>query len=103
MSEVETLERLSEIISKKNRDKTDGDYYWEIVDGCDAYLHLGQIRKAVVIRKSLKYKYFISMAGYFPVTNEMYDKRFDTLSDAIKYANEFIKGWLEQTYKALEL
>ncbi len=64
-------------------------------DGYDYILHLGTMRKAVVVAhyaNSFK-PYAISPRSYFPFTDEQRSKLFDNANDATEYAIEILKEW----------
>jgi hypothetical protein len=66
-------------------------------------LHLGKMKKAVVIHHSyIQEKYFkIGQASFFPFPDEIYKTKFTTIEEAKKVASEYIMGWLNDTNSAL--
>jgi hypothetical protein len=73
-------------------------------DGHDYILHLGTMRKAVVVARYVPSLgqvwngknswYAISPRSYFPFTDEQQEKRFETAIEAISYAEVIILEWL---------
>lgn len=89
---------MDEIIAKNKIDYSRSkSYYWEHNGKNESILHLGKMKKAVVIRKSFKNQYFISEASYFPFESGAYHMRFDDKNDATKYALLYIGKWLQET------
>jgi hypothetical protein len=77
-------------------------YYGWYKAGCDAFLNLGEMKKAVVIRKSLEGSgYFISTGSYYPFKNEVYNARFDRIDNAMELASEIIGSWFSESIKQL--
>ena len=66
-------------------------------------LHLGKMKKAVVIHHSyIQEKYFkIGQASFFPFPDEIYKKIFTSVEEAKKVASEYIMDWLNDTNSAL--
>ena len=66
-------------------------------------LHLGKMKKAVVIHHSyIQEKYFkIGQASFFPFPDEIYKTRFTSVEEAKKVASEYIMSWLNDTNLAL--
>jgi hypothetical protein len=84
--------------------KDDGEipYYGWYKISCDAFLNLGRIKKAVVIRKAYACdEYFISTGSYFSFSDAIYNQRFETCEEAIKVASEEISLWLSETMTVL--
>lgn len=79
-------------------------YGWKISKN-DAVLHLGTMRKAIIIRRKVisDNAYFISVGSFFPLPTETYDIRFNNIEDAVDYSNELVNSWLQETYKELGL
>lgn len=77
-------------------------YGW-ITEEYREVLHLGKMKKAVVIHHSyIHEKYFkIGQASFFPFPEEMYKTKFATIDEAKKVASEYIMGWLNDTNMAL--
>lgn len=69
-------------------------FYWEH-NPLDSYLHLGTMKKAIVIRKTaIPYGYWIiSEASYFPFPKHYYKQKFDTKELAIEKATEYFRMW----------
>lgn len=75
-----------------------------IRDGHDYILHLGTMRKAVVVARYIPQGqnifdtknswYAISPRSYFPFTDAQQEKRFKTGLEAIGYAEGIILEWL---------
>lgn len=73
-------------------------------DGHDYILHLGTMRKAVVVARYVPSGkqvwtgdgswYAISPRSYFPFTDAQQEKRFDTAIEAINHAEQIILEWL---------
>jgi len=73
-------------------------------DGHDYILHLGTMRKAVVVARYVPSVgqvwngknswYAISPRSYFPFADEQQEKRFETAIEAISYAEGIILEWL---------
>lgn len=84
-------------------DKTALPDRW-IPDGHDYILHLGTMRKAVVVARYVPSLgqvwngknnwYAISPRSYFPFTDEQQEKRFETAIEAIGFAETIILEWL---------
>lgn len=70
-------------------------FYWEHNGENDSIAHLGVMRKAIIIRKTIlpKNKYIISPASFFPFPEEYYSKKFDTKEEAISVASEYFRNW----------
>ena len=82
-------------ILKNNLPKTQAKrFYWEDNLG-DLYLHLGTMKKAIVIRKTaIPYGYWvISEASYFPFPKEYYKEKFSSREVAIEKATEYFRMW----------
>lgn len=67
-----------------------------IQDGSDYILHLGTMKKAMVVAyyPSFRKHYSISPRSYFPLTDEQMEKRFMYAHEATEYAVSLIKDWL---------
>ncbi len=88
---------------KEVTDKTVVPDRW-IPDGHDYILHLGTMRKAVVVSRCVKHMsaiysgdgswYSISGRSYFPFTDAQMDKKFNTAIEAIGFAETIILEWL---------
>lgn len=85
------------------------DGIW-LKDGHDFILHLGTMRKAVVISGCSERSVFaaspdfytISLRSYFPFYNDDYNKRFSTADEAKNYAIGKIREWLQSVFVATE-
>jgi len=73
--------------------KSDKYYGWEDC-GSSIYLHLGKMKKAIVIRLALEGFWFISEGSYFPFNNEIYAKKFKEKSEAINTASAYLLEWI---------
>lgn len=75
-----------------------------ITDGHDYILHLGTMRKAVVVCRYVPSIgevwsgngswYAISPRSYFPFTDAQQEKKFHTPIEAIKFAETIVLEWL---------
>jgi|694.fasta_scaffold15663_3 hypothetical protein len=92
-----------ELIEKPNQSSKSSTYSW-VEDDYRFILHLGKMKNAVVIHSSYKYKdYFrIGVASFFPFTDEMYNKKYDSLEQAKQVASDYIMSWLNETNLALK-
>jgi hypothetical protein len=78
-------------------------YGWE-KDGGDLFLHLGFMRKALVITTLYSgNKFKISERSFFPFPSAFYDEKFITIEEAKKRAIDYILGWLNDTNISLNL
>lgn len=78
-------------------------YGWEM-EKYRCVLHLGKMRKAVVIHQSLGHNYFkIGVASFFPFTDEIYNHKYSTIEEAKNVASTYISGWLNDTNLALKI
>lgn len=67
-------------------------------------LHLGKMRKAVVIHHSYIGDFFkIGVASFFPFNDLIYNTKYNTLEEAKKVASTYISGWLNDTNLALKI
>lgn len=86
--------------SLQKQNQSDG--VW-IKDGHDYILHLGTMRKAVVISGCSERSVFaaspdfysISLRSYFPFSDEDYNKRFSTANEAKNHAVNRIREWVQ--------
>ena len=76
-------------------------FYWEHNGENESIAHLGVMRKAIVIRKTiLPYgNYIISPASFFPFPEFYYKKKFATKEEAISFASEYFRRWFEDAIK----
>jgi hypothetical protein len=67
-----------------------------VQDGSDYILHLGTMKKAMVVAyyPSFRKHYSISPRSYFPLTDAQMEKRFEHAYEATECAIEIIKEWL---------
>lgn len=95
-------------IQQNHENKT----YWE-QDGNDFILHLGTMRKAIVVAaysdakkdgligacltNKIRY-YSISPRSYFPFDSKDYERKFDNSEDCKKHAITCVKNWLESVF-----
>jgi hypothetical protein len=88
-----------ELIKKPNQ----LSYGWS-GDEVRTSLDLGRMKNAVVIHHSYKYKnYFrIGLASFFPFTDEIYDKKYESLEEAKNEATKYILDWFSETNLALK-
>lgn len=99
MSDLTTTNNGVKFISGNNK-----PFYGWYKEGSDAICNLGQMRKAVLVRKMLGIdKYYISEGSYYPFSRDVYEMRFDTLEEAVNIANNILVKWLSETYKNLGL
>lgn len=70
-------------------------FYWEHIGENDAIAHLGVMRKAIIIRKTIlpTNKYIISRASFFPFPERLYKTKFDTKQEAIDVASHYFRIW----------
>tara|TARA_B110000503_G_scaffold133458_1_gene211010 strand:+ start:479 stop:754 length:276 start_codon:yes stop_codon:yes gene_type:complete len=68
------------------------------------FLHLGKMKNAVVIHHSyINQHYFkIGVASFFPFTDEIYDKKYESLEEAKNEATKYILDWFSETNLALK-
>lgn len=78
-------------------------YGWS-EDKYRTFLHLGRMKNAVVIHHSyINQNYFkIGVASFFPFTDEIYDKKYESLEEAKKEATKYILDWFSETNLALK-
>ena len=69
-------------------------FYWEH-NLLDSYLHLGTMKKAIVIRKTaIPYGYWkITESSYFPFPKDYYKQKFNSKELAIEKATEYFRMW----------
>jgi hypothetical protein len=78
-------------------------YGWE-KDGDDLFLHLGLMKKALVITTLYSgNKFKISERSFFPFPSVFYDEKYITIEQAKKRALDYILGWLNDTNISLNL
>lgn len=78
-------------------------YDWE-QDGNDLFLHLGLMRKAIVITRMIHdNKSKISHRSFFAFPSSFYDEKFNTIEEAKKRATDYFLEWFSDTNKALNL
>lgn len=81
-----------------------------VQDGHDFVLHLGTMRKAVVVSgcstrsvfASSPDFYAISLRSYFPFYDDDYNKRFSTADEAKNHAVSRIREWLQSVFVITE-
>lgn len=95
---------LEEISSNKGVDSL-----W-VKDGYDFILHLGTMKKAIVVayyrdgvslspsNNGIKYYYAVSPRSYFPFKDEDYNKRFSDSNECKKYAISKVREWLKSIW-----
>ena len=68
---------------------------WEHNGENESIAHLGVMRKAIVIRKTIipYNKYIISPASFFPFPEVLYNKKFNTKDEAINVASQYFRDW----------
>lgn len=77
-------------------------YGW-IIEKNRIVLHLGKMKNAVVIHKSIIGNYFkIGQASFFPFNDSIYNKKYMTIEEAKNVASIYILEWLNDTNLALK-
>ena len=101
---MKELINIDEILLNKDFKAYTNDYFgWIDTDENSSYLHLGKIKKAVIIRKSITGIWFISEGSFFPFNKEIYTEKFKDKLIAKKVASDYIREWLEQLNYSLKI
>lgn len=81
-----------------------GLYYGWIRDKYRDVLHLGKMKKAVVINRHINDEYFkIAHASFFPFPDEIYNTKYTTIEEARNVASAYVLGWINDTNLALKI
>lgn len=101
---MKDLIKMNESLVNKDFKEHTNDYFgWVDTDKNSCYLHLGKMKKAVIIRKSITGIWFISEGSFFPFNNEIYTEKFKDKLLAKKVASDYIRGWLEHINYSLKI
>ena len=106
---VKKIEIQALVLTPKNHENKS---HWH-QDGNDFILHLGTMRKAIVVaaysdakkdglisaclNNKIRY-YSISPRSYFPFDNKDYERKFDNSGECKQYAMMCVKNWLESVF-----
>lgn len=77
-------------------------YFWERIGSNTYELHLGTMKRAIILRKNIELKWYISEGSFFPFPNEFYNRRFDYMTKAKQFSQEYICQWLNETIKQIQ-
>lgn len=95
---------MENIILKNNLPaKSKSSYYWQGDSKNEAILHLGDMKKAIVIRKTISKKFIISEASFFPFPANYYCMRFDDIKSAKRIALKYLLKWFSETLNTITL
>ena len=78
-------------------------FYWEHNGENESIAHLGIMKKAIIIRKTISPydEYIISRASFFPFPEFYYNKKFLTKEEGINVASNYFRRWFEDAVNNL--